>query len=129
MPGEAGEPVLISWDDATTLFHEFGHGLHGLFSNVTYRSLAGTAVARDFVEFPSQLNEHWLPTREVLARFALHHETGEPIPPELVAKIERARTFHQGFKTVEYLGSAIYDMRIHLAAHVRRSIRPSSSAS
>ena len=117
MPGEAGTPVLISWEDATTLFHEFGHGLHGLLSSVTYRSLAGTAVARDFVEFPSQINERWLPTSEVLARFALHHATGEPIPPELVAKLERARTFGQGFKTAEYLGSAIYDMRIHLAAH------------
>ena len=115
--GGPDAPVLISWDDATTLFHEFGHGLHGLLSRVTYRSLAGTAVARDFVEFPSQINERWLPTAEVLDRFALHHATGEPMPRALVAKIERARTFGQGFKTAEYLGSAIYDMRIHLAAH------------
>lgn len=117
IPGAPGAPVLISWDDATTLFHEFGHGLHGLLSSVTYRTLAGTAVARDFVEFPSQINERWLPTAEVLDRFALHHATGEPMPRELVAKIERARTFGQGFKTAEYLASAIYDMRLHLAAH------------
>jgi peptidyl-dipeptidase Dcp len=117
VPGAPGAPVLISWDDATTLFHEFGHGLHGLLSNVTYRTLAGTSVARDFVEFPSQINEHWLPTPEVLGRFALHHATGEPIPAELVEKIERARTFGQGFKTAEYLGSAIYDLKLHLAAH------------
>ncbi len=117
VPGAPGAPVLISWDDATTLFHEFGHGLHGLLSNVTYRTLAGTSVARDFVEFPSQINEHWLPTPEVLGRFARHHATGEPIPAELVEKIERARTFGQGFKTAEYLGSALYDLKLHLAAH------------
>jgi peptidyl-dipeptidase Dcp len=117
VPGAPGAPVLISWDDATTLFHEFGHALHGLLSSVTYRTLAGTAVARDFVEFPSQINERWLPTPEVLERFARHHATGEPIPAELVAKIERARTFGQGFKTAEYLGSAIYDLKLHLAAN------------
>ncbi len=116
IPGEPGAPVLISWDDATTLFHEFGHGLHGLLSSVTYRTLAGTSVARDFVEFPSQINERWLPTGEVLERFARHHASGAPIPPELVAKLERARTFGQGFKTAEYLGSALYDLRLHLAA-------------
>jgi len=111
-----GQPVLISWSDAVTMFHEFGHALHGLNSSVTYPTLAGTAVARDFVEFPSQLNERWLPTREVLDRFALHHETGKPMPPELIAKIAKARTFNQGFGTVEYLSSALYDMKIHLAA-------------
>ena len=111
-----GQPVLISWGDAVTMFHEFGHALHGLNSNVTYPTLAGTAVARDFVEFPSQLNERWLPTREVLDRFALHHETGKPMPPELFVKIDKARTFNQGFGTVEYLASALYDMKIHLAA-------------
>lgn len=112
----SGQPVLISWGDAVTMFHEFGHALHGLNSSVTYPTLAGTAVARDFVEFPSQLNERWLPTREVLDRFALHHETGKPMPPELIAKIAKARTFNQGFGTVEYLGSALYDMKIHLAS-------------
>ena len=81
--GKPGEPVLVSWDDAETLFHEFGHALHGLNSNVTYPSLAGTAVARDYVEFPSQLLEHWLSTPEVLQRFAVHHHTGKPIPKEL----------------------------------------------
>jgi Zn-dependent oligopeptidase len=114
--GKPGEPVLISWDDATTMFHEFGHALHGLNSDVTYPTLAGTNVARDFVEFPSQLNEHWLPTKPVLSQFAVHYQTGKPIPDELVAKIEKAKTFNQGFSTVEYLASAIYDMKIHLAA-------------
>ncbi len=113
--GKPGEPVLISWEDARTLFHEFGHALHGLSSNVNYPSLAGTAVARDYVEFPSQILEHWLSTPEILNRFALHYETGKPIPPELVAKIERADTFNQGFKTVEYLSSALVDMKLHLA--------------
>lgn len=110
-----GEPVLISWDDATTLFHEFGHALHGLCSAVTYPSLGGTNVPRDYVEFPSQLLEHWLSTPEVLQRFAVHHATGQPIPPELVAKIERASRFNGGFRTVEFLGSALVDMRLHLA--------------
>lgn len=113
--GKPGEPVLISWDDASTLFHEFGHALHGLNSAVHYPTLAGTNVARDFVEFPSQLNEHWLPTKEVLNRFALHYQTGKPIPAELVAKIERADKFGQGFATVEYLASALVDMKAHLA--------------
>ena len=111
----AGRPVLVSWDDATTLFHEFGHALHGLSSNVTYPSLSGTAVARDYVEFPSQLLEHWLLTPEVLNRFARHYETQQPIPATLVQKIERARTFNQGFATVEYLSSALIDMKLHLA--------------
>jgi peptidyl-dipeptidase Dcp len=113
--GQAGEPVLISWDDATTLFHEFGHALHGLSSNVNYPTLSGTAVVRDYVEFPSQLLEHWLSTPEVLQRFALHYKTGEPIPQALVDRIERAATFNEGFETVEYLSSAIVDMRLHLA--------------
>jgi peptidyl-dipeptidase Dcp len=110
-----GEPVLISWTDATTLFHEFGHALHGLSSNVTYPSLAGTQVARDYVEFPSQLLEHWLSTPEVLNKFALHYQTGAPIPKELVAKIEKSHTFNQGFQTVEYLSAALVDMKLHLA--------------
>jgi peptidyl-dipeptidase Dcp len=114
--GKPGEPVLISWEDAKTLFHEFGHALHGLSSNVNYPTLSGTNVARDYVEFPSQILEHWLSTPEILNRFALNYKTGKPIPPELVAKIEKARTFNQGFKTVEYLSSAIVDMKLHLAA-------------
>jgi peptidyl-dipeptidase Dcp len=113
--GKPGEPVLISWDDATTLFHEFGHALHGLNSNVTYPSLSGTNVARDYVEFPSQLLEHWLSTPEVLQKFALHYETGKPIPQALVDKINKAATFNQGFGTVEYLASALVDMKLHLA--------------
>jgi peptidyl-dipeptidase Dcp len=113
-PGE-GEPVLISWDDATTLFHEFGHALHGLSSNVTYPTLAGTAVARDYVEFPSQLLEHWLSTPQVLQRFATHYQTGQPIPQALVDRIKSASTFNQGFATVEYLASALMDMKLHLA--------------
>jgi len=113
--GAPGEPVLISWDDATTLFHEFGHALHGLNSNVSYPSLSGTNVARDYVEFPSQLLEHWLSTPEVLNRFALHYKTGKPLPAELVQRIERAATFNQGFITVEYLASALVDMKLHLA--------------
>ncbi|MAK80670.1 M3 family metallopeptidase [Phenylobacterium sp.] len=113
--GAPGQPVLISWDDATTLFHEFGHAIHGLLSNVTYPSLSGTSVPRDYVEFPSQVNEAWLPTREVLSRFALHHETGEPMPEELAKKIEQASTFRQGFEVTEYLASALIDMKLHLA--------------
>ncbi len=113
--GKPGEPVLISWDDASTLFHEFGHALHGLSSNVTYPSISGTNVARDYVEFPSQLLERWLETPEVLNKFALHFETGKPIPPALVAKIDRASTFNQGFETIEYLSSALIDMKLHLA--------------
>jgi peptidyl-dipeptidase Dcp len=112
---ESGGPLLISWDDAVTLFHEFGHALHGLNSDVKYPSLAGTNVVRDFVEFPSQLNENWLSTPEVLSRFAVHYQTGKPIPPELVAKIKKASTFNQGFATVEYLASALVDMKLHLA--------------
>ncbi|MCP3143472.1 M3 family metallopeptidase [Pyxidicoccus xibeiensis] len=113
--GAPGEPVLISWEDASTLFHEFGHALHGLSSNVTYPALSGTAVARDYVEFPSQLLEHWLATPEVLNTYALHYQTGKPIPKALVARIEKAATFNQGFATVEYLSSALIDMKLHLA--------------
>ena len=113
--GAPGEPVLISWDDAITLFHEFGHALHGLSSQVSYPTLAGTSVKGDFVEFPSQLNERWLSTPEVLSRFARHYQTGQPIPPELLAALHKARYFNQGFATVEYLAAAIYDMKIHLA--------------
>ena len=114
-PGKPGEPVLVSWDDATTLFHEFGHALHGLMSDVSYPSLSGTSVPRDYVEFPSQLLEHWLSTPEVLQRFARHHRSGEPIPESLVRRIERASTFNEGFATVEYLACALMDMALHLA--------------
>ena len=120
--GRPGEPVLISWDDARTLFHEFGHALHGLSSSVRYPSLAGTSVDRDYVEFPSQLLEHWLRTPEVLKRFARHCRTGEPIPDALVEKLERAATFNQGFDTVEYLSSAIVDLRMHLEPHKVRDV-------
>jgi peptidyl-dipeptidase Dcp len=113
--GAPGEPVLISWDDAVTLFHEFGHALHGLCSNVRYPSQSGTNVARDYVEFPSQLNEHWLETPEILNRFAVHYKTGEPLPQELLEKIKKASKFNQGFATVEYLASALMDMKLHLA--------------
>ena len=113
--GKPGEPVLISWDDATTMFHEFGHALHGLSSNVNYPSLAGTNVSRDYVEFPSQLLEHWLSTPEVLQKYALHYETGKPIPQDLVDKINKASTFNEGFDTTEYLSSALIDMKLHLA--------------
>lgn len=113
--GKAGEPVLISWDDAKTLFHEFGHALHGLMSDVTYPSLAGTAVFRDYVEFPSQLLERWLSTPEVLQQYALHYKTGKPIPEALVKKIENTATFNQGFATTEYLASALMDMKLHLS--------------
>jgi peptidyl-dipeptidase Dcp len=122
--GTPGEPVLISWDDAVTLFHEFGHALHGLSSNVNYPSVSGTNVARDYVEFPSQLLEHWLPVKEVLDRFAVHYQTGKPIPAELVAKVERAKTFNQGFATVEYLSAALIDMKLHLAARPDSRIDP-----
>ena len=113
--GKPGEPVLISWDDAVTLFHEFGHALHGLNSNVTYPSLSGTNVPRDYVEFPSQILERWVLTPEVLQNYALHYKTGKPIPQELVEKIKKAATFNQGFDTVEYLASALVDMKLHLA--------------
>ncbi len=109
--GGGGEPTLISIDDASTLFHEFGHALHSLLGNVYYPGLAGTP--RDFVEYPSQVNENWLLTPDVLNRFAKHYKTGEVIPAALVEKIEKASTFNQGFDTVEYLSSAIVDMQLH----------------
>jgi len=110
--GAAGEPVLISLADAKTLFHEFGHALHAMLQNVRYRGLAETP--RDYVELPSQLNERWLLNREVLDRFARHHQTGEPMPQSLVEKIERSIKFHQGFSTLEYLSAAIVDMDLHI---------------
>lgn len=107
--------VLISWDDAQTLFHEMGHALHGLSSSVRYPSLAGTSVKRDFVELPSQLNEHWLRTPELLSKFARHYQTGEPMPAALLTKLERAKHANEGFRTIEYLAAAIYDLEIHTA--------------
>ncbi len=106
-----GEPVLISLNDAETLFHEFGHGLHSLLSNVHYPSLLGTP--RDFVEYPSQVNENWLLTREVLDKFARHYKTGQAMPQALIDKIKKSETFNQGFATVEYLSSALVDMMLH----------------
>lgn len=113
--GKEGEPVLISWTDATTLFHEFGHALHGLSSNVTYPKLSGTNVSTDYVEFPSQILERWLATPEILNKFATHYKTGAVIPQDLVKRIENASRFNQGFSTVEYLASALIDMKLHLA--------------
>jgi peptidyl-dipeptidase Dcp len=107
-----GEPVLISLDDAETLFHEFGHALHALISDTYYPGLAGTP--RDFVEYPSQVNENWLLTREVLDKFARHYKTGEAMPQALIDKIKKAETFNQGFATVEYLSSALVDMALHM---------------
>jgi len=122
--GKPGEPILISWDDATGLFHEFGHALHGLNSSVEYPSLSGTSVPNDYAEFPSQLMENFLSTPEVLNRYALHYQTGKPIPKELVERLDRAAKFNQGFKTVEYLAGAIVDMKLHLAATPDKDIDP-----
>jgi peptidyl-dipeptidase Dcp len=107
------EPALLSFDDARTLFHEFGHALHGLLSKVKYPRLSGTNVARDFVELPSQLYEHWLEERQVLERFARHYQTGAPLPEALLEKLLAARNFNQGFATVEFLASAFVDMDFH----------------
>jgi peptidyl-dipeptidase Dcp len=108
-----GEPTLLSFDDAETLFHEFGHGLHGLLSRVRYRSQSGTSVRRDFVEFPSQILEHWRSAPETLRRYARHYRTGEPIPEDLLRRLLGARTFNQGFATVEYTGCALIDLALH----------------
>ncbi|MDH6113213.1 peptidyl-dipeptidase Dcp [Kitasatospora sp. MAP12-15] len=108
-----GEPVLLTGDEVTTLFHEFGHALHGLFSDVRYPLLAGTAVPRDFVEFPSQVNEMWASWPSIRANFAKHHETGEPLPAELAERMAAAENFGQGFKTVEYLAAALLDWAWH----------------
>jgi peptidyl-dipeptidase Dcp len=108
-----GEPTLLSFDDARTLFHEFGHALHGLLSAVTYPQISGTNVATDFVELPSQLYEHWLEQPEVLRRFARHYQTGAPMPEELLQRLIAARNFNQGFATIEYLASAFVDLDFH----------------
>lgn len=112
--GADGEPTLLSFDDARTLLHEFGHALHGLLSDVTYPAIAGTSVSRDFVEFPSQLYEHWLEEPEILQRFAVHTQTGAPMSDALLRKMLAARKFNQGFATVEYVASALVDLDFHL---------------
>jgi peptidyl-dipeptidase Dcp len=112
--GKDGEPILISWEDASTLFHEFGHALHGLNSNVTYPSLSGTNTPRDYVEFPSQILERWLATPEVLNQFALHYQTDMPMPMSLVDRIKKAGSFNEGFSTVETIASSLVDMKLHL---------------
>ncbi|MCV6597779.1 MAG: M3 family metallopeptidase [Mangrovicoccus sp.] len=111
-----GAPALLSYDDARTLFHEFGHALHQMLSNVTYESLSGTSVARDFVELPSQLYEHWLEVPEVLAEFATHAETGAPMPADMLERLLAAQNFDQGFATVEYVASALVDLAFHEGA-------------
>ncbi|KKO44955.1 dipeptidyl carboxypeptidase II [Arsukibacterium ikkense] len=108
-----GQPTLISYDHTTTIFHELGHGIHGMFSNVNYPTLAGTSVSRDFVEFPSTFEEDWAQHPEVLPNYAKHYETGEPIPQDLLDKVLRSRSFNQGFDTLEYMSAALLDMEWH----------------
>jgi peptidyl-dipeptidase Dcp len=108
-----GEPALLSFDDVTTMFHEFGHGLHGIFANTEYPTLSGPAVPRDFVEFPSQFNEHWASYPTVFNHYAKHYKTGEPMPAELAAKIKKAKTFNQGYALTELLAAAELDMQWH----------------
>jgi len=110
---EDGKPALLSYDDARTLFHEFGHALHQMLSDVTYESISGTSVARDFVELPSQLYEHWLEVPQVLAEFATHADTGEPIPQDMLERVLDAATYDMGFQTVEYVASALVDLGFH----------------
>ena len=108
-----GEPTLLTWDEVTTMFHEFGHALHGLFSDVTYPSFAGTSVPRDFVEYPSQVNEMWADWPEILANYATHYETGEAMPRELLDKVLASSKFNEGYKTTEYLAASILDQALH----------------
>jgi peptidyl-dipeptidase Dcp len=112
-----GEPTLLSFDDAETLFHEFGHGLHSLLSRVRYPSQSGTAVRRDFVEFPSQIFEHWMSVPENLRKYARHYQTGEAIPEALMGRLLAARTFNEGFATAEYTASALIDLELHRDPH------------
>jgi len=109
----AGQPALISSDDVTTMFHEFGHGLHGMFANTVYPSLSGTQVPRDFVEFPSQFNEHWASYPSVFAHYARHYKTGEPMPAELMAKIVKSKTFNEGYDFTEILAASELDLEWH----------------
>jgi peptidyl-dipeptidase Dcp len=111
-----GQPALLTFDNVTAIFHEFGHALHGMLSNVKYPTLAGTNVPRDFVEFPSQFNEHWALEPKVFANYAKHYQTGKPIPQALVDRIKKSRTFNQGYATVEYLAAALLDMAWHTQA-------------
>jgi peptidyl-dipeptidase Dcp len=112
----AGEPALISFTDVTTMFHEFGHALHGMFSNVEYPMLSGTNVPRDFVEFPSQFNEHWASYPAILDHFAKHYKTGAPMPAEMAAKLRKADKFNQGYMLTELLAAAELDMQWHTIA-------------
>jgi peptidyl-dipeptidase Dcp len=116
--GAADQPALLSFDDARTLFHEFGHALHALLSDVTYPMISGTSVLTDWVELPSQLYEHWLERPEILSRFAVHYRTGAPMPDDLMRRLIAARTFNQGFATVEYVASALVDLDFHLLPQV-----------
>ncbi len=109
----AGEPTLLTWDEVTTMFHEFGHALHGMFSDVTYPRFSGTSVPRDFVEFPSQVNEMWADWPSILANYAKHYQTGEAMPKELLDKVVETAKYGQGFATTEYLGAAMLDQRLH----------------
>jgi peptidyl-dipeptidase Dcp len=108
-----GKPALLTFDDVTTMFHEFGHALHGMFSDARYPTQSGTSVPRDFVEFPSQFNEHWALDPTVIAHYARHYETGEPMPAGLIDKIRKAKTFNQGFELTEYIAAALLDMAWH----------------
>jgi peptidyl-dipeptidase Dcp len=108
-----GQPALLNFDQVTTMFHEFGHALHALLTSVEYPRLAGTSVLTDFVEFPSQINEHWAMYPTVFARYAKHYQTGEPMPQELVEKIRKTKTFNQGFATMEYVEAALLDLAWH----------------
>ncbi len=122
--GSDGQPSLLSPDDARTLFHEFGHGLHGMLSDVTYPSLSGTSVFTDFVELPSQLYEHWQEQPQVLRQFARHYQTGEPLPDDLLKRFIAARKFNQGFATVEFVASALIDLEFHTQpASASRDVR------
>jgi peptidyl-dipeptidase Dcp len=108
-----GQPALLTPDEVDTAFHEFGHALHGLFSDVTYPRFSGTSVPRDFVEFPSQVNEMWAWHADVLPRYAVHHETGEPLPAHLVARLQEALGYGEGFRTTEYLAASVLDLAWH----------------
>ncbi len=108
-----GEPTLMSFDEVITTFHEFGHALHGMFSDVNYPYFAGTSVPRDFVEYPSQVNEMWAIWPEVLKNYAVHHETGKPMPKELLDKVLATQKFNQGFATTEYLAASLLDQALH----------------
>src|SRR5690606_37736117 len=108
------KPALLTFDEATTLFHEFGHALHGLLSDVNYESLSGTSVSRDFVELPSQIMENWAAEPEVLRMYAKHYKTGEVLPNDLITKMQNSATFDQGFATTEYLAASFLDMAFHM---------------